>query len=51
MMQFAVLGVLRDLLNVDDFHHGVNLLRDDHAGTESTRPPADERSARVLALL
>jgi hypothetical protein len=50
MMQFAVLAVLRDLLNVDDFHHGVNLLRDDHAGTESTRPPADEDQARVLAL-
>jgi hypothetical protein len=50
MMQFAVLGVLRDLLNVDDFHHGVNLLRDDHTGTASTRPPTDEDQAKVLAL-
>lgn len=50
MMQNAVLGVLRDLLNVDDFHHGVNLLRDDHAATESTRPPSEEDQAKVLAL-
>jgi hypothetical protein len=50
LMQNAVLGVLRDLLNVDDFHHGVNLLRDDHAATESTQPPSEEDQARVLAL-
>jgi hypothetical protein len=49
-VQYNLLSVLSDLLNIDTFHHGVNLVRLRVAATESTPPPPEEDQARVLAL-
>jgi hypothetical protein len=48
--QYKILGVLSDLTNIDDFHHGVNLFRARITAIGSTRPPPEGDQARVLAL-
>lgn len=50
MAQQTVLMVSGDLFEVDDLHHGLNLLRINKYAKESTEPPSEAAQARVLAL-
>lgn len=48
--QNSALAVAADLSDIDDLHHGLNLLRIDKHAREATEPPSEEAQAHVLAL-
>ncbi len=48
--QMHVLEILAEVLDTDSLSQGLNLLRIDKYGRQSTQPPSEEEQARMLAL-